>query len=60
MSKWIAMRIIDTRDENGLQAAQEKYFIYFLVTNNMHVYKADTDAILKSKGYEDCIVNEEE
>ena len=60
MSKWIATRIMDTKDKNGLAAAQEKYKLYFLVTDKMQCYKTDTDAILKNEGYEDCIASEEE
>lgn len=58
MSKWIASRIIDTKKKEGVEAAQEKYTLYFLVTDKMYCYKEETDSILRSKGYEDCIVME--
>lgn len=60
MSKWIASRIESTKDKDGLEAAQEKYTLYFLLTNKMEVYKQETDSILIADGYEDCIVKEEE
>lgn len=59
MSKWIALRIIDTKDKKGLAAAQEKYKLYFVVTDKMHCYKEEVDSYLRKEGYEDCIVNEE-
>lgn len=60
MSKWIASRIMDAKDKNGLAAAQQKYKLYFLMSDKMQIYKADTDAILEQEGYADCIVSEEE
>ena len=59
MSKWIAFRIIDTKDENGIEAAQKKYTLYFLVTDKMHCYKEEVDSILREEGYEDCITEKE-
>lgn len=59
MSKWIAMRIMDARDKGGVEAAQEKYEAYFLVSDKAQRYQAETDEILTQNGYEDCIVNNE-
>lgn len=59
MSKWIALRIMDTKDKTGLVAAQEKYRLYFVLTDKMHCYKEETDSYLKAEGYEDCIASEE-
>lgn len=59
MSEWIASRIMDTKDRDGVEAAKKKYTLYFLVTNKMHCYKEETDLILQKKGYEDCIAKKE-
>lgn len=56
MSKWIAMRIMDAKDKGGVEAAQEKYAAYFLVSDKAQRYQAETDVILIKNGYEDCIV----
>lgn len=60
MSKWIASRIMDTKDKDGVEVAQKKYMLYFLVTDKMNCYKEETDSILRSEGYEDCIAVKEE
>lgn len=59
MSKWIAMRIMDAKDKGGVEAAQEKYEAYFLVSDKAQRYQTETDAILTQNGYEDCIVKNE-
>lgn len=59
MSKWIALRVMDAKDKNGLEVAQEKYRLYFVLTDKMHCYKEETDSFLKQEDYEDCIVSEE-
>lgn len=55
MCEWIASRIKDAKNRDGVESAREKYKLYFLITDKMKKYKEETDSILQAAGYEDCI-----
>lgn len=57
MSAFIARMIIKARAKS-LEAGQAKYRAYFVNTHLYADYKADTDTILTTDGYADCIVVE--
>jgi hypothetical protein len=57
MAPFIAMMVIKAR-KTSLEAGQARYRAYFVNTTLYLAYKADTDTILQSEGYEDCIVSE--
>lgn len=56
MSAYIALRVEETYDTSGLEAAQAKYRAFFISTSLYTRYKADCDTILTTDGYGECIV----
>ncbi len=58
MVTYVAEKIKDTRDRQGLTAATALYRAFFIGTGIYARYKADVDTILTVDGYGDCIVTE--
>lgn len=54
--KFIAERIEQECNENGLDAAQEKYRKYFIYIKTYEAYREATDVMLREHGYAACIV----
>lgn len=52
------VRIIMKEAEKSIEKGQAKYRALFIRINVYAKYKDDTDAILITEGYEDCIVTE--
>lgn len=51
-------RIIMKEADKSTEKGQAKYRLLFIKINVYAKYKDDTDAILITEGYEDCIVTE--
>lgn len=58
MVLYIAQKIKNARDTQGLAAAQNIYRSIFVTTTFYAIYKADVDSILIMDGYGDCIVTQ--
>lgn len=56
MSAFIANDIMEIKDSQGVTAAQDRYRAWFIATKIYARYKANTDTILTTDGYGDCIV----
>ena len=55
MSAYIAAKIEDTYNTQGIEAAKTKYKAFFINTPLYKNYKLDADTILTTDGYENCI-----
>ena len=58
MVTYVALKIKETHDKQGLTQAQALYRAFFISTAIYNRYKADVDTILTVDGYGDCIVAE--
>lgn len=56
MSAFIANNIMGIFDSQGLTAAQAQFRAWFITTLIYARYKANTDTILTTDGYGECIV----
>ena len=55
MGTFIA-KMIMTQADNSLEKGQAKYRAYFVNTSIYAKWQNEVDTILKTEGYEDCIV----
>ena len=55
MATFIA-RMIKKQGDISTEKGQAKYRAYFIKTRLYEDYRADVDTILRTDGYEDCIV----
>lgn len=56
ISTFIANRIMDEKDKNGLDEATNKYEAYFVVNEKYLQYQPEVNEILMNEGYEECII----
>ncbi len=57
MAPFISIMIMQAADRS-LKAGQDKYIAYFVNTHIYERFRADTDTILQTEGYGNCIVTE--
>ena len=55
---YMARKIKEAHDEQGLLTAQNIYRTLFVTTQFYAMYKADVDMVLVTDGYGDCVVTE--
>lgn len=58
MTELLSARIINGRDNRGLDYAQSFYRKLFIKTSIYKKWKESVDSILEEEGYADCIVTE--